>query len=175
MGASGPLESLRRAFLTPLFLQILALVALLFAWRGRAFGRLVDPPTNRRRAFVDHVRALGSHYARAGAARHVARLYAAWAMERLRKRVPRGTSGLHGLAVELARRTGQDETRIMRLLLAAHELREGQAPTDYGAGLSGAAHSFMGVSARGRAELRTDLSIVRDLTALLLASQGRSR
>lgn len=124
-GADDPLESVRKAKLGALFLQILLFLALLYAMVGLPFARLRDPPEQRRRAFVEHVRTLGQRYAQARAARFVAVHYCSWALDRLRARAQPGSArGLHPLAVAIAARTGRTEAEIMQILVEAHELRE---------------------------------------------------
>lgn len=124
-GADDPFESVRKAKLGALFLQILLFLALLYAMVGLPFARLRDPPQQRRRAFVEHVRTLGQRYAQARAARYVAVHYCSWALDRLRARLQPGSArGLHPLAVAIAARTGRLEGEIMQILVEAHELRE---------------------------------------------------
>jgi hypothetical protein len=157
-GAQSPIESIAKSHLTPLVLQLLAFMALLYLWRGAAFARLKDPPARGRRAFVDHVHALALQYAKARASRHVLSAYAGWVLERLRDRVAPGSDRtLHGLAQAVAARTGRDEASVMRLLVEAHTMRES------------AAHASGVYTAR-----RRDLEIMRELSALLSESK-RSR
>jgi hypothetical protein len=127
-GADDPFESVREAKLGALFLQLLLFLALLYAMVGLPFARLRDPPAQRRRAFVEHVRTLGQRYAQARAARYVAVHYCGWALDRLRARLQPGSArGLHPLAVTIAARTGRPEGEIMQILVEAHELRESDA------------------------------------------------
>lgn len=150
-GPDDPFESLANAKLGGLFLQILLFLALLYAAVGIPFARLRDPERRARRSFVEHVQTLGQRYAQARAARYVAGLYSAWALDRLRERLLLGTTrGLHPLAQAIAARTGRDEASVMRVLLAAHELREHHA---------GAAQSTRGSAA--------DLELMRQLAKLL--------
>ncbi len=129
LGARTPLDSVQRAELTPVVVQLFVLMALLFLWKGRAFARLRDPPAAGRRAFADHARALGLAYGRARASRHVTGLYATWAMERLRERVHRGgRTGLIPLAEAIAARTGRTEAEVMRVLVEASGARDDTAP-----------------------------------------------
>jgi hypothetical protein len=124
-GADDPFESVRKAKLGALFLQILLFLALLYAMVGLPFARLRDPAAQRRRAFVEHVRTLGQRYAQARAARHVALHYCGWALDRLRARaLPGSARGLHPLAVAIAARTGRSEAEVMQILVEAQELRE---------------------------------------------------
>ncbi len=121
IGADTPFSTVGRTELLPALLQGLALLLLLYLWRGILFGAPRDPPRKSRRAFSQHVEAVGVHYARARVSRHALRLYASWAMGRLRDQA--GSShrrGLLPLAQAVAERTGRDETEVMRILVEAH-------------------------------------------------------
>ncbi|MDI3282847.1 DUF4350 domain-containing protein [Polyangium sp. 15x6] len=174
LGADTPLETLSRARLLPILLQLLLLLGLFFLWQGRAFGVLRDPPANRRRAFADHVRALGLAYARAGASRHALGLYAAWAVERLRERVPReGRHGLSGLAEAIGVRVGKSTGEVMHVLVEATEAQKEAAPASLRSG---------DVSPRGRsrgkdrAQAASDFAVMRHLDHFLAqTSRERSR
>jgi hypothetical protein len=157
-GSQSPIESITNSHLTPVILQLLAFMGLLYLWRGIPFARLKDPPARGRRAFVDHVHALALQYAKARASRHVLSAYAGWVLERLRDRVAPGNERtLHGLAQAVAARTGRDEASVMRLLVEAHTMRES------------ASHASGVYTAR-----RRDLEVMRELSALLAESK-RSR
>jgi hypothetical protein len=120
-GSDNPFESVRKSHLTPAVLQLLLLLAALFAWRGIRFGKGRDPAGVSRLAFTRHARAMAQHYRKAKAIDHAAKLYAAWALERLRDRFPTAArGGLSGLAQAVAARSGRDETEVMRLLVEAH-------------------------------------------------------
>lgn len=170
IGATTPLQSLDRAHLTPLIVQLFALLGLFCLWKGKAFARLRDPPSEARRAFADHVRALGLAYSRARASRHVLGLYAAWAMERLRERVHRtGGQGLIPLAEVIAARTGRSEAEVMRVLVEAGGARDEAAPPS----------SLRPTGARPaprarRAEVEADLALMHELWGLLSAMGGRT-
>ncbi|HEY0133042.1 MAG TPA: DUF4350 domain-containing protein [Nannocystis sp.] len=124
LGADTPAEAIANTRLTPVILQLLALMAILFFWRGVRFGRPHDPPSRSRRHFSEHIEALGTHYARARASRHAVRLYAAWALERLREKTQSTrTPGLYPLAQAIAGRTGDDESRVMETLVEASSLQ----------------------------------------------------
>jgi hypothetical protein len=123
--AQSPLASIKRGKLMPLTLQLGALLILFFIYRGTAFGTLRDPPSRGRRAFVDHVRALGSQYKKAYATRHALALYSAYALERMRELAqPGGRGGLTHLAESIAQRTGRPIGDVMRLLVEARTARE---------------------------------------------------
>ncbi|MCX4243952.1 DUF4129 domain-containing protein [Paraliomyxa miuraensis] len=123
-GAKNPFDAMSRAHLTPVILQLLLLVLLLYLWRGVHFGRPRDPPPPSRRRFVEHVDALAQQYHRAGARRHALRLYVGWALDRVQERLGGRRRGLHHLAHRIATRTGRDETEIMRILVEAHDARD---------------------------------------------------
>jgi hypothetical protein len=146
-GADDPLESIRRTHLTPAAVQLLLLILVLYLWRGIRFGRARDPIPPSRRSFVQHAEAMGHHYTKARATGHAAGAYSGWVLDRLRDRFPiAAASGLHGLAQQVARRSGRDDTDVMRLLVEAH----------------GAAESRTGVGSPGE-----DLALVRDLGRLM--------
>lgn len=153
-GASDPFDAISRGHLTPVVLQGLLLVLLLYLWRGVHFGRPRDPPPRSRRRFTEHVQALADHYARAEARRHALRLYAGWALERIHERFGGPRGGLEPLAHRIATRTGGDQTEIIRLLVEAQHARDEDPSHD----------------PRGDAE---DLRIIRELGQLLEATAGR--
>ncbi|HVK64338.1 MAG TPA: DUF4350 domain-containing protein [Polyangium sp.] len=172
LGADTPLETLGRAHLLPILLQLVLLLGLFFLWQGRAFGVLRDPPANRRRAFADHVRALGLAYARAGASRHALGLYATWAVERLRERVPReGRQGLSGLAEGIGVRVGKPTGEVMRVLVEATEAQKEAAPASLRPGeVPGRARG------KDRAQAASDFAVMRALDHFLArTSRERSR
>lgn len=169
-GAGSPLEAMDRANLTPLILQLLALALLFLIWRGAHFGRPRDPIARSRRAFADHVRALGHIYHRAKASEHALGNFAAWAIERLRERYYRGTrSGLSPLAEAIATRTGRTEAEVMRVLVEAQSARESSGPPS-------SFRPFFRPDAkappRGAGEER-DLDLIRALFEFLRTSKER--
>lgn len=128
-GTPTPFSAIGHAGLWPAVLQLFALVALFMLYRGVSFGAPRDPKEISRRAFAEHARALGLAYARAGAARHALGLFAGWAIERLRERVPRGHGrGLHLVAEAIAKRTGEPEGHVMSTLVEALAARDEAAP-----------------------------------------------
>jgi hypothetical protein len=169
-GAETPMESIHRAKLTPFVLQLLAMLALWMLHRGVAFGRPRDPETHRRRAFADHVRALGMQYARARAAGRAAGAYAHWAIEQLRERLPRGRyRDLDEVATEAAARAGAPPDEVVSLLRAAQITSDTEGPpsTARAPGLTGQV-PFANEGER--------LEIVRRLARLLEATgHGRRR
>lgn len=88
--ASSPVAALLRAGLGLALAHGMAAAVILFVAAGVRLGgpKPASPP--RRRAFVEHVEAVGALYARAGAARHAVTAYARFAEQRLRARMPRG-------------------------------------------------------------------------------------
>lgn len=128
-GAGNPLQAMDGANLTPVILQLLAMALLFLVWRGAHFGEPRDPLARSRRAFADHVRALGHIYHRASASEHALGNFAAWSIERLRERYYRGTkSGLLPLAEAIAARTGRDEAEVTRVLVEAQSARDSSGP-----------------------------------------------
>jgi hypothetical protein len=103
---------------------------LLFAlWKGISFGTPRDDQERRRRSFSEHVRAVGLQYARARAAPHALGVYAGWALERLRERLPKGRQrSIQELAVEVAARTGRDRAEVEQLLHEAQAASDVAAP-----------------------------------------------
>ena len=126
-GSPNPLTSVRRGRLAPAMLQLALLVLLFFACKGTHFGRPVDRIETHRRAFSEHVRALGLQYARAHASRRAFELYGGYGIERLRERLRLGRGkGLHAVAEGVAARGGRPIGEVMRLLVDAHPGAPGQ-------------------------------------------------
>lgn len=123
--STSPKESLERAGLWPLMLQALLAMGLLLLARGRAFGRLRDRDESRRRAFREHVEALGLQLERRQASRKAAALYAGWALDRLWQRAgPRGERrDVTSLSQSLARQLRRDPEPILQTLHYAEALR----------------------------------------------------
>ena len=90
--AQNPVTSVTRGRLAPAMLQLALAALVFFLYRGAHFGRPRAEATASRRAFVDHVRALGLVYARARAGRLALEHYGAWATERLAERLRLGGS-----------------------------------------------------------------------------------
>lgn len=124
-GASSTFSSLYKAGLGTLVAQ-LALLALLFGWHGgTAFGLRRDPIFVRRRAFRDHVLALGENYRRARATRFALATYGSWLIERLRERLsPQQPIGLIDLAGRMAARVDRPETELVLLLTETRDAQD---------------------------------------------------
>lgn len=124
-GASSTFSSLFKAGLGALVAQ-LALLAVLFGWHGgAAFGLRKDPIAVQRRAFRDHVLALGANYRRARATRFALATYGSWLIERLRERLsPQQPIGLIDLAGRIAARIEQPESELVMLLAEARDAQE---------------------------------------------------
>lgn len=128
LGSDSPAETIANTNLTAAILQLLALIGLLYLWRGVRFGAPRDPLTRSRRSYTEHIDAVGRHLARAHASRHAVRLYAGWALDRLRDRTLTGRQpGLYALAQAIAARTGDDEARVMQTLVEASGVRDDEA------------------------------------------------
>lgn len=119
VGSDGAFEVLSDPRMAPIVLQFLAFLTLLYLWRGTIFGRARDPKSDSRRAFSDHVRAMGGQYARLKASDYMLGAYGSWAIEQLRARVPGGSRlELHELAQQVAARSGRDPAALTSLLTA---------------------------------------------------------
>ena len=123
-GSDTPFAAIDQANLTTALLHLFAFILALYLWRGIHFGRPRPSAPAHRRRYVEHIEALAGHYHRAGAKRHALRHYATWALERLQETFGRRSAGLHRLAHRIARRTGRDETEVMRTLVEAWDARE---------------------------------------------------
>lgn len=105
---ADPSRALKASNLLPFLLQAFVTLALIYVFVGAAFGRLRDPVRREHKNFVEHVEALGRHYAAAGTAglTHAAQSLARLVVMRNRDRV-RGSGaqagGWAGLAQDLAR------------------------------------------------------------------------
>jgi hypothetical protein len=134
-GSETPFAAVQNARLGPALAQLLALLVVAFLARGWPFGKLREPPEKARRAFGDHVRALGVQYAKARASRLVLGVYAGWALDRLKARaLPSSRTSLLALSEAIAARTGRDEREIVKILLEAEAARDesnrGGTPAD---------------------------------------------
>jgi hypothetical protein len=89
---SNPLAALSRAGLGLGLAHALVAALLLFLAAGTRLHRPVAEPPPARRAFVEHVEAVGALYRRTGLAAHALAAYTRFAEERLRARMPRGTA-----------------------------------------------------------------------------------
>ncbi|MBX3183285.1 MAG: DUF4129 domain-containing protein [Polyangiaceae bacterium] len=118
VGEDSPLMAVAQGRLGPILLQLFALMALFYWLRGKHFGRPRALEVTRRRAFSEHVEALGTQYHKAGASRLALGMYAGWAIERLRERVLPGKGGsLSALAQAVAARSGRAEGDVLRVLV----------------------------------------------------------
>jgi hypothetical protein len=127
-GGGNPFRSVANARLLPFVFQLLAAFAVLALWRGWPFAPLRDPARDGRRAFAEHVRALGTRLMRGRASGVAARSLARYWHGRL------GTAGLV-LAAERAGRT-RDEAQALAREVEARATGPGRAS-------GGADHAFM--------------------------------
>ncbi len=153
IGEESPFAAVGHGKLNPFLLQLFLLMGVLFWWKGRHFARPQDPPEAHRRAFREHVQALGAQYAKARASRMALGMYAGWALERLRERCQPGGQrrGLLPLAAAIAARTGRDERDVTRILVESESARD--------------AYTAPG-------EPVEDLKLMRELEALLADTGG---
>lgn len=152
IGEDSPFAAVANGKLNPFLIQLFVMMSVLFWWKGRHFARPRSPPGSQRRAFREHVEALGAQYAKARASRLALGMYASWAMDRLRERCqPGGRRGLMPLAAAISARTGRDERVVMRLLVECESARENYAAPG---------------------EPAEDLKMMRQLEALLAETGG---
>jgi hypothetical protein len=124
-GAASPYRAIANSGLGPLLAHGLAWLVLWALATGTGFGTRRDPVAIPRRAFSEHVRAMGLLYARAGAARYALAAYSAWALDRLTTRLRVGERGrVLDLGSAIARMTGRPEGSVARILAEAVDARE---------------------------------------------------
>jgi hypothetical protein len=116
---STPIAALSRAGLgIGLVHALIALLALFLAVGVRLAQAKPSPPP-RRRAFAEHVEAVGALYARAGAAPHALAEYARFAEGRLRARMPRATPDIPSFLASRAHSTPDACRRLWARAMAA--------------------------------------------------------
>jgi hypothetical protein len=122
---STPIAVLLRAGLGTGLAHALLAVLVLFLAFGARLGRPRPVPAPRRRAFAEHVEAVGALYARTRSAPHALAAYARFADERLRARMPRGSGDVPGF---LASRAQLPLDGCQRLWSRAVEATAGEPP-----------------------------------------------
>ncbi|MEO7096450.1 MAG: DUF4350 domain-containing protein, partial [Polyangiales bacterium] len=123
--ASGPFAALSRAGLGLGLVHALVATALLFLAVGVRLVRATPTTPPVRRAFTEHVAATGALYARSRSAPHALASYARWVDERVRARMPRGTTDP---ATWLAQRSKTDPDEAQRIWNAAMSAKTDQEP-----------------------------------------------
>lgn len=124
MGVDSPMDVLTRSELTPFVLHGLLLLLVIALWRGVHFGRPHDARIHSRRAFSEHVEALGLQYAKIREPHHALTVYSAWALDRLG-----GRSGHADLARHVAASTDLDVQTVRNILSRARAAADGKGPT----------------------------------------------
>ncbi len=122
---STPLASMLRAGLGTGLAHALVASIVLFLAAGSRLARPRPAAPLLRRAFVEHVEAVGALYARTGNAAHALAAYARFADERLRARLPRQTTDV---AAFLSSRARVPLERCQRLWARATAARAGALP-----------------------------------------------
>jgi hypothetical protein len=97
-----PIAALLRAGLGKGLVHGLIATLVLFLAVGVRLARPKPAPPPRRRAFAEHVQAVGALYARARSSPHALSVFARFAEERLRARMPRGTNDVAGFLASRA-------------------------------------------------------------------------
>jgi hypothetical protein len=124
--ASNPLRSMERTGLLPVLLQGLLALTLFYLSVGRHFGTPRERTEVSRRAFTEHVRAVGALYARARASQAALRQYAALVLERIRERSGTGRT----LRSEvIAARLGEQPAEVERVLHSLEQAQSASAPS----------------------------------------------
>jgi hypothetical protein len=145
---STPLAALLRAGLGLPLGHAAVFAIVLFLAVGIRLARPKPRTPPRRRAFVEHVEAVGTLYARARSAPHALSAYARFADERLRARMPRGTGDV---ATFLASRARMPLEACQRVWVRAMQAKAGAPP------------------------LGDELAVLRELSALYAAAVEQER
>lgn len=119
---STPIAALLRAGLGMGLLHAVPFILVLFVGAGTRLSRPKPAPPPRRRAFAEHVAAVGALYARTHNGAHALAAYARFADERLRARMPRGSIDVGGF---LASRAGMPLDVCQRLWARAMQAKSG--------------------------------------------------
>jgi hypothetical protein len=142
---STPIAALLRAGLGMGLGHAVFFTIVLFIAIGTRLARPKPVPPPRRRAFVEHVEAVGALYGKTRNAAHALAAYARFADERLRARMPRSSGDV---AAFLASRAGMPLDACQRLWVRAMQAKAG-APA-----------------------LGDELSVLRELSALFAAAMA---
>lgn len=115
----SPAKSLRASNMLPFLLQGGLTLVALYLLLGAAFGPLRDPATREHKAFVEHVEAIGKHYAATGplGLTHASRSLARLVVMRHRDRVRGGgLGGWSAVAQHLAQKLDLEEKDVRAAL-----------------------------------------------------------
>lgn len=145
---STPIAALLRAGLGMGLLHAVPFVLVLFVGAGTRLSRPKPAPPPRRRAFAEHVAAVGALYSRTHNGAHALAAYARFADERLRARMPRGSTDVGGF---LASRAGMPLDVSQRLWARAMQAKAGAPP------------------------LGDELSVLRELSVVYAAAMQQER
>lgn len=121
---TNPFAGLLHIGLGPALVHVALFIPLLFFAFGVRQAAPRDEPPPRRRAFAEHVQAVGALYSRRRAATHALAVYARHVDDRLRARASRGGDPAHFLAA----RSGADVVETAQLYARAMEARGDSAP-----------------------------------------------
>ncbi len=122
---TSPIAALTRAGLGSGLVHGLLATLVLFLAVGVRLARPRPAPPPTRRAFAEHVEAVGALYARTGAAPHALAAYARFADERLRASMPRGATDIPAF---LASRAKLPVEACQRLWARATAAKAGAPP-----------------------------------------------
>jgi hypothetical protein len=130
-GAGTPPPAAPSGRLAPLFGHGLVWLVALLVFLGASFGPLRDPAVTEHKAFVEHVEAIGRHYASAGPSghAHAARSLARWLVLRHAGEA-RGAQGWAAVAAHLADRHDQPLERVEAALRLGLDTETEPRPID---------------------------------------------
>ena len=145
---STPIAAMLRAGLGMGLAHALAFTLVLFLAVGTRLSRPRPSAPPRRRAFAEHIEAVGALYARARSAPHALAAYSRFADERLRARMPRGSADV---AAFLASRARMPLDACQRLWVRAMQAKIGAPP------------------------IGDELAVLRELSAVYAAAMAQDR
>jgi hypothetical protein len=127
-GVDSPAASAASSEITPLLGHILVALLLFALWRGIHFGRPREQRSQGRRAWAEHVEALGRQYARANDPGHALELYSRWALDVLGARAS-GALEVRRATARIAAATSQEAGHVDQVLSQARKATLGDGPT----------------------------------------------
>ncbi len=128
-GSRTPIESILHSGFQWWVLHLLLFLGLFALSQGRHFGRPVDPPEKKRRAFADHALALSHKYQESRSSGWALQNYAEWAVETLQKRGTSSKSDLRSLSRSLSK-SPKEATLLFSVLSTARKADELGAGTE---------------------------------------------
>ncbi|MFT5431876.1 MAG: hypothetical protein ACI9OJ_002574 [Myxococcota bacterium] len=160
-GADSPAGSAASSEMTPLLGHILVALLLFALWRGIHFGRPREQQSQGRRAWSEHVEALGRQYARANDPGHALELYSRWALDVLGARAS-GAVEVRRATARIAAATDHEMEHVDQVLSLARKAALGDGPTgDAALSALDSLSQLVNITSAGQMPVETD-SIPRD-------------